>query len=197
MKSHKFPSFKALMAALGLFLVPLSSQAIPMQINQGDSFQFGIDLSSATPTGPYNYIAWYVATAYTDGFNPGDIMSVSLYDDANPATALGASTFDWSNGWFTTLGVGAMMAANPAFDGTGFLKFTMISGTIDLLCGAVLGINNGYTTNGLTDITVIPASTVSVPEPNTLSLLGVALLLGVFTVKMKGRKKAFTAAAVI
>ena len=90
-----------------------------------------------------------------------------------------------------------MMAANPAFDGTGFLKFTMISGTIDLLCGAVLGINNGYTTNGLTDITVIPASTVSVPEPNTLSLLGVALLLGVFTVKMKGRKKVFTADAVI
>lgn len=187
----RFPGFKAVLAALCIFAVPLSSQAIPMQIGEGDSFRFGIDLSSATPAGPYDYLAWYVSTYSSDGFDPGDIMSVALYDNADPSTALGSGVFDWTNGWFTTLGVGAMMASNPAFDGTGYLQFTMVSGTIDLLSGAVYGLNSlnsSTTTSGLTDITVIPATTVSVPEPDTLSLLGLALLLIAFASKLQSRK---------
>jgi len=186
MKSRKLSGLKMLMAALCLFTLPLSSQAVPMQIQQGDSFRFGIDLSSATPVGPYSYLSWYVNASYTDGFDFGDTLSVALYDDADPGTALGSGNFKWT-GTFTTLSIGSMMASNPAFDGTGFLQFTMVSGSIDLLGGMVFGINNGYTSNGLTDITVMPAVKASVPEPNTLSLLGVALVFAAFSVKMRGR----------
>jgi hypothetical protein len=187
MRSNRLSTVKALMGALCLFVLPMSSQAIPMQVQQGDSFRFGIDLSTATPSGPYNYLSWYVNTNYTDGINPGDILSVALYDDADPSTTLGTDTFDWTAGPLTTLSVGSMIDANPAFDGTGFLQFTMVSGSIDLLGGMVYGISNDYTADGLTDITVIPAATVSVPEPNTLSLLGLALLLAAFTLKRTSR----------
>jgi hypothetical protein len=188
--NRRFSTAKVLMMTLGVFLIPITSQAtlVPAQIQQGDSFRFGIDLSSATPTGPYSYISWNVNTSYTDGIDSGEVLSVALYDDADPATALSSGTYNWT-GDFTTLSVGAMMAANPAFDGTGFLQFTMVSGSMDLLGGAVFGINNGYTSNGLTDITVLPATTVSVPEPNTLSLVGLALLLCAVTVKLKNRAR--------
>jgi len=173
------------MAALCFLVIPLSSQAV--LINQGDSFRFGIDLSAATPSGPYNYVAWWVGTESSDMFDPGDIMSVYLYDDADPANALGSGAFNWTNGWTAVNGVGSMLATNPAFDGTGFLMFSMVSGSIDLSSGAVFGINNGTTTSGLTDITVLRAS--AVPEPDTLSLLGVALmLLGAASLKAKCRR---------
>lgn len=165
--------FRTLLATLCIFLVTQSTQATP--VLEGDSFRFDIDLSTATPTGPYDYVSWYVSANAADGFSPGDIMSVALYDDADPSTSLGAATFDWSSGWFTTLGVGAMMASNPGFDGTGFLVFTMIAGSVDVGSGAVYGLNGSYTGNGLTAITVLPAN--SVPEPTALSLLGLALLL--------------------
>jgi len=169
----KKSSLTVFLAALYVFLIPVPSHAIP--VGEGDTFRFGIDLSSAIPAGPYDYLAWYVSTTSADGFDPGDIMSVALFDDTDPTTTLGTGTFDWTSGWFTTLGVGAMMASNPAFDGTGYLLFTMESGSIDLADGAVYGINGGYTISGLTDISILP--TTPIPEPDTLLLLGLALLI--------------------
>ena len=190
MRIKKFFSSTAIMMAVSFFLIPVSSQAVPVQIQQGDSFRFGIDLSTATPTGPYSYISWYLNTWYTDGIDTGDILSVALYDDADPGTALGTDSFNWTYGK-STLSLGAMMPSDPVFDGTGFLEFTMVSGSIDLFGGMVYGIVSKNYTNidGLTDITVIPAAKVSVPEPNTLSMLGLGLLLVFFMVKMKSRSQ--------
>ena len=188
MSSNQLFAPKALMMALCFFLVPLSSQAIPVQIQEGDSFRFDIDFTGATPAGPYSYISWHISTLFSDGFNNGDRLAVALFDDADPNSALGSGVFNW-NSTVHDLNYGSMIDANPAFDGTGFLQFTMLSGSIDLSGGYVLIYDNGVpTANGLTDITVLPASTVSVPEPNTLYLLGLALLLIVAMGKLPYRR---------
>jgi len=146
-----------------------------MQIQEGDTFRFNIDFTGATPNGPYSFISWHVNTAFSDGFNLGDKLSVALYDDANPGTALGSGVFNW-NTFLPDFSYGSLLDANPAFDGTGYLEFNMISGSIDLTGGYVLIYDNGVATaNGLTDITVMSHSSVSVPEPNTLYLFALAL----------------------
>jgi hypothetical protein len=183
MRSHPFFVAKALLLALCFVVVPIS-QATPIEIQAGDSFRFDIDFTGATPAGPYSYIDWHVNTAYTDGFNLGDSLTVALFDDADPNTALGSDIFNWNTAG-RDFSFGSMIDANPAFDGTGFLQFTLLSGSIDLSGGYVLIYDGNTPTNGLAGITVLPAASVSVPEPNTLSLLGLALLLIVFFAKVK------------
>jgi hypothetical protein len=186
MSSLRFSFPKALLLALWL-LIPFSSHAT--LIEQGDSFRFGIDLSDATPPGPYSYISWYVNASPINGIDGGEKFSFALYDDANAATALGSGMFDWTSGGFTLLSAGSTMASDPVFDGTGYLEFTMLSGSMDLMGGMVLGLNNGVTSDGLSYIEILPSTATSVPEPGTLSLIGLALLVFALFVKLDRRTR--------
>jgi len=181
---------KALLMALGLFIVPVSSQAI--LIEQGESFRFEIDLSSASPSAPYDNIAWYLNAGPSNAFGSGEILSLELFDYANPGTALGGDEITFTNPSFNTSGA---IDPTPLFLGKGYLEFTMISGSMDLMDnffgGMVFASNNGgidFTKNGVVNIhKVIPNSAVSVPEPNTLSMLALALLIGLFFTKFNAR----------
>lgn len=181
---------KALLMALGLFVIPASSQAI--LIEQGDSFRFEIDFSNKTPSAPYDNIAWYLNAGPGNAFNSGEVLSLELFDYANPGTALGGDEITFSNPNFNTSG---SIDPTPLFQGKGYLEFTMVSGSMDLMDnlfgGMVFASNNGgidFTKNGVVDIKkVMPNSAVSVPEPNTLSMLALALLIGLFFTKFNGR----------